>query len=119
MRRIVFTIIFLATALSIQAQKKPSFKAAELALKWELIQNQYDGKSQALALLRIHNKGKKKVPATGWALYFNSVRSYKDEYTRPAGWSVEELGGDWFRIVPAAGFAGLAPGDSCELPLVS
>ncbi|MBE2208526.1 MAG: carbohydate-binding domain-containing protein [Saprospiraceae bacterium] len=119
MTRILFIIIFLAITLSLQAQKKAPFKAADLALRWELVQNQYDGKSQALAKLRIHNQGKKKVPAAGWALYFNSVRSYKDAYTRPAGWKVEELSGDWFRLTPTADFAGLAPGDSCELPLVS
>lgn len=119
MIRIIFTLLALAIALSSHAQKKPPFNAADLTLRWELIQNQYDGKSQALAKLRIYNKGKKKVPAQGWALYFNSVRSFHDEYTRPAGWLVEELGGDWFRLVPATGFAGLAPGDSCELPLVS
>lgn len=119
MTRILFIIIFLAITLSLQAQKKAPFKAADLALRWELVQNQYDGKSQALAKLRIHNQGKKKVPAAGWALYFNSVRSYKDAYTRPAGWKVEGLGGDWFRLTPTADFAGLAPGDSCELPLVS
>ncbi len=114
------TIIILSCiSLPLLAQKKGLFDPAALTLEWELIQNQYQGKSLALSKLRLINQGKQALPNTGWALYFNFVRPVKPEYSRPFGLEVEHLSGDWFRCKPLPGFPGVQAGRKYEIDLVA
>lgn len=119
MARLFFAFALLLLSQTLTAQAQPPVNASDLSLEWELIQNQYQGKSQSLAKLRFHNNGKKALPAEGWALYFNAVRSVVPEHTRANNFDLEQLSGDWFRLKPRAGFAGLPGGAKLELDIVS
>ncbi len=119
MARILIAFALLLAAKTLFAQTKTPFAPADLRLEWELIQNQYQGKNQSLAKLRLRNTGKKALPASGWVLYFNFVRSFLPEHTQAKGFDVEQLSGDWFRLKPRAGFAGIPAGAKYEVDLVS
>lgn len=119
MIRLLAFVAMLGITLQTSAQKTLPFNAGDLHLEWELVQNLYQGKSQTLSKLRLHNAGKKKLPATGWALYFHLDRPVNPEPLRAAGIDAERLGGDWLRLKPGAAFAGLAAGARLELELVT
>jgi hexosaminidase len=54
----------------------PIFDVKDLHLSWEVIDNNYQNKQEALTSLTITNKGKQTLPAGGWKIYFNSSRNF-------------------------------------------
>ncbi|MCC6461532.1 MAG: carbohydate-binding domain-containing protein, partial [Saprospiraceae bacterium] len=119
MLRLLAFLFLLPASTLLNAQTAPLFQAAELRVEWELLQNQYQGKSQTLSKLRLHNSGKTRIPAKGWSLYFNFVRPILPESSRAQGFSVEQLSGDWFRMQALDNFSSIAPGAKLELDWVS
>jgi len=119
MRKILTLLFLCVSILSLKAQKSVLFNPADLRLEWELIQNQYQGKSLSLTKLRLANEGKKAIPNSGWALYFNFVRPVVTEYSRPFGLEAEPLGGDWFRFKLLPSFPGIPGGGKYEVDLVA
>lgn len=90
-----------------------------LQLRWELVRDSIasdGGASQAAFTLT--NRGSTPLPASGWALYYNALHSVQPG-TMGGGFTGEDLTGDLHRLVPAAGFAGLAPGASVRIPYVT
>jgi hexosaminidase len=92
--------------------------ARSLNIRWELLNNFYQGRRQTHTLLVLTNTGKETLPATGWALYFNSSAAPQSGITA-VGLMMQDLSGSLFRIIPASGFKGLAPGDSLRLEYIS
>lgn len=119
MTRFICLLAMLSWSVLLPAQTKTLFNPADLQLEWELIQNQYQGKSQSLSKLRLINNGAKPLPASGWTLYFNFIRAFMPEATRAKGFDVEHLGGDWFRLKPRDNFAGVPQNSRYEVDLVS
>src|SRR6266700_814486 len=72
--------------------------------------------SQATFTLTNHDT--KPLPARGWAIYFSALHS-ADSGSVGAGFAIQEVLGDLHRIVPGAGFAGLAPGATVKIPYVT
>ena len=91
----------------------PNAGAAQTALqlRWELTPD-----SQATFTLTNHDT--KPLPASGWAIYFSALHS-ADSGSVGAGFAIQEVLGDLHRIVPGAGFAGLAPGATVKIPYVT
>src|SRR6266568_4345121 len=91
----------------------PDAGAAQTALqlRWELTPD-----SQATFTLT--NRDTKPLPASGWAIYFSALHS-ADSGSVGAGFAIQEVLGDLHRIVPGAGFAGLAPGATVKIPYVT
>src|SRR6266496_3701703 len=91
----------------------PDAGAAQTALqlRWELTPD-----SQATFTLTNHDT--KPLPASGWAIYFSALHS-ADSGSVGAGFAIQEVLGDLHRIVPGAGFAGLAPGATVKIPYVT
>ena len=54
------------------------------------------------------------LPARGWALYFSALHEPRRESVR-GGVALERVTGDLLRMVPGAGFPGVAPGQSVEI----
>ncbi len=119
MARAFLLLSILCIAVSLKAQPKQPFPPASLQLEWQLIQNQYQGKSQTLSRLTLYNSGGKKIPGAGWSLYFNFVRSIDEKSAQAAGFDIEQLSGDWFRMRPRAGFAGIDAGKRVAVDWVS
>ncbi len=79
-----------------------------LQLRWELV-----GDTQAA--FTITNRDAKPLPAAGWAIYFSALHS-ADSGSVGAGFDIQDVMADLHRIVPGAGFAGLAPGATIKIP---
>ncbi len=94
---------------------------AQLQLRWSLLRNVVDAKTQggtALARLTLANLGSKPLPAQGWGLYFNSMDGVVPGPVQGTGLVAEQVGGQLFRLRPGNGFTGLAPGASMQIDVV-
>lgn len=106
-----------AFADPVAQQETQAAAARQLQLRWSLVRNVAAPDwphARSLARLTLANRGNTALPAQGWSLYFNSMDGVQPG---PAGANmvVEALGGQLFRMRPAAGFAGLAPGATLEI----
>jgi hexosaminidase len=79
-----------------------------LQLRWEVV-------GDTAAVFTLTNRDSKALARGGWAIYYSALHS-----PRPGsvggGFIGEDLTGDLHRLVPSAGFAGLAPGASVRIP---
>jgi len=85
-----------------------------LGLRWELV-------GDSIAAFTLTNHGPKALPPNGWAIYYNALHGARPGSVGAggAGFTIEDLPGDLHRLVPAAGFAGLARGASVRIPYVT
>ena len=98
-------IALLAPTLALTARTAAAQSA--LQLRWELT-----GDTNAAFILT--NRDTKPLPPTGWAIYFSALHS-ADSGTVGPGFKIEDVIGDLHRIVPAAGFGGLAAGSTIRI----
>ncbi|WP_341842933.1 family 20 glycosylhydrolase [Chitinophaga caseinilytica] len=108
------TFLFLVLSCAAMAQ----FPAKGLQLRWEVVENGYQGKAQTLSTFTLVNRTKQAFPAGGWTIYFNFIRFVTPGEVAP-GIVAGHVNGDLFRFTPSAGFGGLKPGDSVKLNIVS
>lgn len=117
----IFFLLICSTWLVVPAwsQKKASILDPKtIQVSWELVENYYHDKPQFLSAFTFTNTGKKAVPATGWSLYYNIARAVLPE-TVTGNVTITNINGDLFKLSPAAGFGGLAPGASLRVEFVS
>jgi hexosaminidase len=90
-----------------------------LQLRWELERDVFPG-AQGLsrAAFTLTNRDAKPLPPSGWAIYFNALHSAQPGSVE-GGFIIEDVIADLHRLVPAAGFAGLAPGASIRIPYLT
>ena len=112
MARLCFFALILISP-SLQAQ----LAAPSLKISWEIIENNYLGKSASLTSFTITNNSKKALPKNGWSLYFNFVR--KVDTTLSHDLKIRHVNGDLFQIVPTTHFQGLKAGASLQINFVS
>src|SRR6267142_700103 len=82
-----------------------------LQLRCELV-------ADSQAAFTLTNRGTKPLPPSGWAIYFSALHSAQPGSVG-AGFVIEDVIADLHRVVPAAGFAGLAPGASVRIPYLT
>jgi hexosaminidase len=90
-----------------------------LQLRWELAGDSVtsDG-GTSRAAFTLTNRDTKSLAPAGWAIYFNALHgSYPGSVG--GGFTIEDLTGDLHRLVPGAGFGGLAPGATIRIPYVT
>jgi len=105
-------------AMSVSAQEASvPYNAAQLRTTWEVVENNHQGKTEFLSALTFVNTGRTALPAKGWQLYFNFIRSVNPGRVK-GNLEVSHINGDLYKLVPAADFAGVAPGDSLRVELV-
>jgi len=83
---------------------------SHLQLKWSCTTNAHNG-DNFLAELSLTNLSDQPLPASGWALYFNTCRKIKPE-TVGGDVEVTHVNGDFWRLAPKAEFAAVAPGET-------
>lgn len=83
---------------------------SQLAVHWACLGNGHQGDNY-LAELTLANYAAHALPASGWALYFNTCRKLKPE-TIADNVQVEQVNGDLWRLSPLPGFAPIAPGEA-------
>jgi len=97
-----------------QAVAQPAAGSA-LQLRWQLKEDLFDEAHGASRVaFSLTNRGTQPLPASGWAIYFNALHDAQRDSVA-AGFRIEEVTGTLQRLVPAAGFSGLAPGRSVEI----
>ena len=90
-----------------------------LQLRWELVGDSITNEFAASrAAFTLTNRGPKPLPPSGWAIYYNALHSAQPGSVG-GGFTSEDLTGDLHRLMPAAGFAGLAPGTSIRIPYLT
>src|SRR5712691_926166 len=98
-------------ALLVALAARPVAAQTRLQLRWELV-------GDSIAAFTLTDRGTKALPPSGWAIYYNALHGARPGSVG-AGFTIEDLPGDLHRLVPGAGFAGLAPGASVRIPYVT
>ncbi|MCJ8209821.1 carbohydate-binding domain-containing protein [Mucilaginibacter sp. RS28] len=109
---IVLMCALLAVFMETKAQK--GFNPGQLQVKWEVLQNNYQGKQQFRDELILSNPGVGELPSSGWKIYFNFPRMILPA-TVEGPVKMAHANGDLFYFEPAADFKGLKPGDSVRI----
>jgi hexosaminidase len=87
-----------------------------LNLKWEIIENNYQGKQQSLAALTITTGPQFALPAKGWKIYFNFLRPVIAGSVS-SGLDITSVNGDFHYLSPKNGFSGVAKNKSLKIQL--
>jgi len=113
--RLLAVLIALVPALTPRA----GVAQTSLQLRWEVlgdsIANDWGASRAAFTLT---NRGAKPLPPSGWAIYYNALHG-PNPGSVGNGFTIEDVVSDLHRLVPAAGFVGLAPGASIRIPYVT
>ncbi|MDP9081360.1 MAG: carbohydate-binding domain-containing protein [Bacteroidota bacterium] len=96
---------------------EPKFNTHDLSITWEALQNDYQGKAQALNAITITNNGKTTFPATGWKMYFNSARLITEQAVTGNA-TIKFVNGDLFSLTPTATFGDIKPGQSVRVEFI-
>ncbi|WP_158799163.1 family 20 glycosylhydrolase [Pedobacter sp. L105] len=99
-------------------QKKAGSDGPHLSISWELSENNYKGKGEMLSLLTISNKGTKKLPASGWSIYFNGAIPHNADADTSMT-LVEMVNGDFVKLHPLTSFKGIPANSSLTVKLLS
>lgn len=111
----VIAAVFVCSGFKMNDDKKPNI--ADLYLNWQVMDNNYQNKNEALTALVITNKSHEVLPAGGWKIYFNSGRGFtKAAISNNA--LIEQVNGDMYSITPTSGFKDLKPGEIVRIEFV-
>ena len=113
----LLAMLCLSGIVSAQKIASSDYDPKQLAIKWELIENNYRKQPQFLAALTITNTGPTQLPAKGWALYFSIIQELRP-IPVTGNVKLEHVNGDIFRLTPAIGFTGIAPSQSVRVEYV-
>ena len=103
------------TALLLALTARTGAAQSVLQLRWELERDVFQGASGlSRAAFTLTNRDVKPLPPSGWAIYFSALHAPQPGSVE-GGFTSEDLTGDLHRLMPAAGFAGLAPGASIRI----
>lgn len=118
MKRFSILIAFALLLLKIFAQSTaPRYKAGDLSVQWEVVENNHKGQTAFLSAFTFTNNGADFL-ATGWKLYFNFPRIIQAASVS-GGVSIQHINGDFYQLSPANDFKGLAPKQSLRIEFVS
>src|SRR6266545_5341443 len=107
-------LLLASAAGTVAAQTTPAIQ-----LRWELTGDSVVSDFAASrAAFTLTNRGPRPLPATGWAIYFSALHSAQPGSVG-SGFVIEDVMADLHRLVPAAGFAGLARGASVRIPYLT
>src|SRR5437762_7883378 len=113
------TALLLALTTSTAAAAAAAAQAPALQLRWELVGDSVTNDwGASRAAFTLTNRGTKALAPTGWAIYYSALHG-AGPGTVGGGFTIEDVIADLHRLVPAAGFAGLAPGASIRIPYLT
>jgi hexosaminidase len=93
----------------------PALAQTALELRWQLEEDVFsEGREASRAAFTLTNRDSRPLAPRGWAIFFSALHAPQPGSVG-AGFAIERVTGDLQRLVPGAGFAGLAPGESVEI----
>jgi len=101
----------LAALAAVSSSAQPS-----LQLRWELEEDlpRENSRGASRVVFTLTNRGAQPLAGGGWAIYFNALHAPLPGSVG-GGFAIEKVTGGLQRLVPGAGFAGLAPDRSIEI----
>src|SRR3989475_5408587 len=106
-------------ALLLALPARPGAAQTALQLRWELVGDSVATDFRASrAVFTLTNRDTKPLPPSGWAIYYSALHG-AESGTVGGGFTIEDVMADLHRLVPAAGFAGLAPGATIRIPYLT
>ncbi|NUO01922.1 MAG: carbohydate-binding domain-containing protein [Saprospiraceae bacterium] len=117
-RFLLFNLLLLAGLRGVEAQKVQRFNEKDLHVTWQLLTTDFQNADKSIAALTLHNQGKKLFPASGWTLYFNSVREIEAEGVT-GGVAINHVNGDLFKMTPTAAFNAIPPKEAKRIEFFS
>jgi hexosaminidase len=109
-----------AAELTPAAASAPAAGGQNLRLRWELERNEFTSQAPGgitHARFILTNLDKHPLPPQGWSLYFNCMDGVAAG-PLAGNLTVEKVAGGLYRIRPAPGFAGVAPGQTLNVPYI-
>src|SRR5947199_7948413 len=107
------------TALLLARPARLGAAQTALQLRWEVAGDSVATDFRASrAVFTRTNRDTKPLPPSGWAIYYSALHG-AESGTVGGGFTIEDVMADLHRLVPAAGFAGLAPGASIRIPYLT
>ncbi len=106
-------IVLFTVAFIMSCSKDPG----HIDVTWQLIKNQYRGKSQHKSELTITNNSRYTLTKDNWTYYFSWFRTVVDEQESEII-DGETINGDYSKIYPTEEFPELEPGESLSFPLI-
>jgi hexosaminidase len=85
-----------------------------IAVSWKLVTNFAAPEATFEARFRLTNHSETSMSDKNWTLFFNMAPRPIHENRSPQPAVVKHINGDWYKLVPEAGFS-LAPGDSIDI----
>jgi hexosaminidase len=110
----LFAVISLVLFAS-TGNAQENFRPELLKVEWETIENFHKGKNDFLGAFTLTNLNSEPLPASGWSIFFNFPRRFKEF---KGGIKVEQVNGDFFRMFPTAEFTGIQKGETKKFELV-
>ena len=106
-------------ALLLALMARAAAAQTPLQLRWELVGDSIaNDQATSRAVFTLTNRDTRPLAPSGWAIYYSALQG-PQAGTVGAGFTIEDLTGDLHRLVPGAGFAGLAPGASIRIEYLS
>ncbi|QJD97678.1 family 20 glycosylhydrolase [Mucilaginibacter robiniae] len=119
MKKVILLMCVLIASIGSNAQSKSTaFNAQNLQVKWDVLQNNYNGKPQFKSVLSFTNTDKQAMPANGWKVYFNFARQIVPESVEGPV-KIEHLNGDFFCMSPNPNFHGLSTNATMRVAFVA
>ncbi len=88
-----------------------------ITLVWNVLENNYSNSEASFSELIITNNGNKEL-SSGWKIYFN-FSNPRNADADSIQLKIEQINGDFFRIVPGKYFSALKPGQSVKAGILS
>ncbi|WP_160069750.1 family 20 glycosylhydrolase [Sphingobacterium bovisgrunnientis] len=116
MKILAYIVVFLSVMTSVGFSQSGS--DVSIKVSWQPLENNYNGKEEALSRIVFKNEGKTVLAKSGWKLYFNFIRIFEPNTPNPV-LDIQHINGDLFVLTPNDSFKPLAPGEELELQIVS
>jgi hexosaminidase len=109
------TIIIVLLLIVNSCGTRGSFDPSKLAIEWELVKNNYDGKGNFLAALNIINRSDVEMPASGWKIFFNLRYHRINLQSTISALSINHVNGELFTIKPTSSMSTVPAGSSIRM----
>jgi hexosaminidase len=109
------SIILFLLVIAVGCENEMPFDPSRVAMEWELVKNNHDGKGNFLAALTLVNKSRGDMPSSGWKLYFSLRYHTVGLASLNSELSVDHVNGELFTITPTRSMSSVPAGGSVRI----